>query len=63
MLQASAVSESVQSLLRNNSHYCVFLLRMQSYKSFSASAKYSESVRISNSSYLLVSQNFVKKLY
>ena len=61
-LQASAVNEPLQSLLRNKSHSCLFSLRIQYYNSFSTCAKYSESVSISISSYLSVSQTFVKKL-
>ena len=62
MLQASAVNESLQSLLCNNSHSSLFSLRTESYNSFSASANYSELVSTSISSYLSVSQKFVKKL-
>ena len=36
LLPSSAVNESLHSLLRNNSHSCLFSLRIPSYNSFSA---------------------------
>ena len=59
---ASAVNESLQSLLQKTSHSSVFSLRIQSYKSFSAHAKNSESVSVFISIYLMASQTFVKKV-
>ena len=54
VLQASAVDEVLQYLLRNNCQYCIFSLRKQSYTSFSASAKHCELASISIYSYLPV---------
>ena len=51
-LAASVCSERINRiLLSNNFHSCLFSLCIQSYKSFSASAKYSDSVSISIWSY------------
>ena len=63
LLEASAVNKSLQSLLRDNSHFCFFSFsRKQSYNSFSATTKYSESESLLLSSYLSVSQTFFEKV-
>ena len=62
-LHALAGNESLQSLLRNSSHFCFSSKRSQSGKSLSASAKYSDLVSSSISPYLSVSQNYQKRLY
>ena len=61
LLQASAANESLQCLLRNNSHSCFLSLRLQTYKSFSASPRNSRSVSITISSHVSVSQQSKKK--
>ena len=60
-LQVCAVNESIQSLWRNSSHSCLFAFHIQTYNSISGSVTYNESVPISISSYLSVSQSFVTK--
>ena len=62
MLHESAMNNSLQALLHNDSHYCLFSLCIQSYNFLSLSAKYIEFVTISIYLYLSVLQFFLKKL-
>ena len=59
---ASAVKLSTRSFDRNLCHSVLISGLIQSSSSFSARARYSESVSISNTSNLFTSQNLVKKL-
>ena len=59
--QTSARIESLQSLVRNSSHF-FSSVRIQSYISFSACATFKQSVSVSISPYLSVWQNFEKKV-
>ena len=59
---ASAVKLLTQSFDRNLCYSALISGLIQSSSSFSARARYSESVSISNSSNLFTSQNLVKKL-
>ena len=61
LLQTSAVNESLQSLLRSNSHARLLSRRTESCDDFD-SANYSDSLSISISPYFSVSQNILKML-
>ena len=60
---ASAVKVSTQSFDRNLCHSSLISGLIQASSSFSARARCSKSVSISNSSNLFISQNLVKRLY
>ena len=62
MVVAIAVKLSLQSPVLNQLHSALDSSRMQTYNSFSDRAKYKESVSISKSSNLLMSQNLSKKV-
>ena len=59
---AQAVKLSTQSFDRNFCHFALISCLIQFSSSFAASARYNESVSISNSSNLFTSQNLVKKM-
>ena len=61
LLRPSAMNKSLQSLLRNESHYYHLSHRLKPYKFFLQVQKYSEQASKSISSLMSVSPSFVKK--